>query len=112
MLDVSEVGSELGRRFVWRSNWNIADLLRAADAEELGPLPDPRPDARQDWTETCELALRAADTIRRNQSRIEQLEADNAELELGLTSQVRALAVRIRFLETLAARAEAARVAA
>jgi hypothetical protein len=101
----------------WRPDWDIAGLLRAADAYEDvrpgSPVREPQQIGQQSqWRETCELAVDLAERVRRNESRIAELEAENAELESALNSQVRAIALRVRFVETIAHRAQSALLAA
>src|SRR5215203_3424737 len=86
----------------WRPDWDIAGLLRAADAYEY--LPPVRPvreaqpvDGQAQWCDACELAVDLADRVRRNESRIAELEAENAELECAVNSQVGAIALRVHF---------------
>ena len=101
----------------WRADWDIGDLLRAADAYEhvapIGRLRNAEPAPQQaQGREACELAVDLAERVRRNESRIAELEAENAELESALNSQVGAIALRVRFVETIAHRAQSALLAA
>jgi hypothetical protein len=101
----------------WRAPWNIADLLRAADADEdvapARPVPSAElADQHAEWREACDLAVGLADRVRRSESRIAELEAKNAELESALNSNIAAIALRVHFAETIARRAQNALVAA
>jgi hypothetical protein len=101
----------------WRTEWNIADLLRAADAEEPVEeqtfLQNSELQVREaDWAETGNLLAQIAERVRRNNSRLAELEAANRELEFGLARQVHAVSSRMKLLERLAERAELARAAA
>lgn len=101
----------------WRAAWNIADLLRAADADESAAPVRPVPNAdladhHAQWRESCDLAVELADRVRRNESRIAELEAENAELDSTLSSHITAIALRVHFVETIARRAQNALVAA
>jgi hypothetical protein len=101
----------------WRAAWNIADLLRAADADEsvapVRPLPNAELiDHDAEWREACDLAVGLADRVRRSESRIAELEAENTKLESALNSNITAIALRVHFAETIARRAQDALVAA
>jgi hypothetical protein len=85
----------------WRTEWNIADLLRAADAEEPVEeqtfLQDSEPSGREaGWAETESLLVRIGERIRRNNSRLADLEAANRELDFGLALQVQAVSSRMK----------------
>jgi hypothetical protein len=91
--------------------------LRAADAE--GPVEEQafvqdkeRSGREADWVETENLLAQIAERVRRNNSRLADLEAANRELEFGLARQVQAVSSRMKLLERLAERAELARAAA
>jgi hypothetical protein len=101
----------------WRTEWNIADLLRAVDAEE--PVEErtfvedsERSGRDADWAETGDLLTRIAERVRCNNRRLVDLEAANRELEFGLARQVHAVSSRMKLLERLEERAELARAAA
>jgi hypothetical protein len=101
----------------WRAAWNIADLLRAADADEsvapVRPVPNAELiDHHAEWRGACDLAVGLADRVRRNESRIAELEAENAKLDSTLSSHITAIALRVHFVETIARRAQNALVAA
>ena len=101
----------------WRPDWDIAGLLRAADAYEevrpVSPVREAQPIGQQaQWCEACELAVDLAERVRRNESRIAELEAENAELESALNSQLGAIALRVHVVETIAHRAQSALLAA
>jgi hypothetical protein len=59
-----------------------------------------------------DLAVRVGERIKRNQSRLAELEAANQTLEFGLALQVRGVSSRMNLLERLAERAEVARATA
>ena len=100
----------------WRVDWNIADLLRAASPGEVIEEPSfvqhPAPAAAAIWEETWGLVLSIEERLRRNERRLAVLEAENAELEGHLARQAMAVSSRMKLLEALAQRAEAARAAA
>ena len=115
MQDTSEL-DEAGHPPGFRAEWNVADLLRAASAgEAVEPSPgrDPTAVAAQEvWAETWDLVVGANERLRRNERRLAELEAANADLEGHLARQVRGVSSRMKLLEALAQRAEAARVSA
>jgi len=102
------------------SNWDIADLIRAAAGQEettnnVVRLTDAAPsatDPESSWTETWELVAQATETIRSNNDRITSVEHRNRELETTYADQVRALQARMKAVDQLLERTEAARAAA
>ena len=100
-----------------RADWNIADLLRAASAgeviEEPTVIQNEAPayvDAT--WAETWDLVVDLQERLRRDERRLAELEAENAELEGHLARQVLMVSSRMKLLEALAERADAARATA
>ena len=111
--DLDQAGHSSG----WRTEWNIADLLRAASAGEAAEEPnsgrDPTPVAAEEvWADTWDLVVRVEERLRRNERRLAELEAANADLEGHLGRLVLAVGSQMKVLEALAERAEAARVSA
>lgn len=101
----------------WRAEWSIADLLRAVSAGEVSEEPsflqNPAPAAADAmWEETWALVLSVEGRLKRNERRLADLEAENADLEGHLARQVLAVSCRMKLLEAFASRAEAARVSA
>ena len=111
--DLGEAGHPSG----CHADWRIADLLRAASAGDVVEEPSPDEDALPltadaMWAETWGLVLSVQERLRRNERRLAELEAANAELEGHLARQVLSVSSRMKLLEALAHRAEAARAAA
>ena len=101
----------------WRDAWNIADMLPAASAPEVidepGLIQNEAPAAADAiWAETWDLVVGVEERLRRNERRLVELEAENADLEGHLARQVLAVSSRMKLLEALAQRAEASRVSA
>jgi hypothetical protein len=111
--DLHEAGHSSG----WRADWNIADLLRAASAGEVIEEPSLIHNAvpaavEATWAETWDLIVGVEERLRRNERRLAELEAANAELEGHLARQVLSVSSRMKLLEAVAERAEAARATA
>ena len=100
--------------------WSITDLIRAAAREQetmnqvvrLTSAAPVEADPEASWTETWELVAQATETIRSNDERMTSLANRNRELETTYADQVRALQARMKAVDQLLERTEAARAAA